>query len=141
MSSKGDTIKKYVRRLEDVPSYMPPGHSKTANYRLLGPGPGGSDRLEIVLGQIEYGGQADCHTHETSEQAFFVLEGKALVKIDGEEDVIGPGDFIYLPQGTFHKVIPLEGQPLKILIVYAPPLSSVQTAEGNEEDRVSEEFR
>jgi mannose-6-phosphate isomerase-like protein (cupin superfamily) len=79
--------------------------------------------LEIILGQIEYGGQADCHIHENSEQAFFVLEGKALLQIEGEEELISPNDLIYLPKGTSHKVVPVEGQPLKLLIVYAPPLS------------------
>jgi mannose-6-phosphate isomerase-like protein (cupin superfamily) len=123
MSPKGARIKKYLRRLKEVPSYTPPGHFKTTNYRLLGPGPDGSDRLEIILGQIEYGGQADCHIHENSEQAFFVLEGKALLQIEGEEELISPNDLIYLPKGTSHKVVPVEGQPLKLLIVYAPPLS------------------
>ncbi|MBI5605008.1 MAG: hypothetical protein HY879_16845 [Deltaproteobacteria bacterium] len=37
--------------------------------------------------------------------------------------MVGPTDFIHLPAGTRHKVVPLEGQPLKLLIVYAPPLS------------------
>ncbi|MBM4332853.1 MAG: cupin domain-containing protein [Deltaproteobacteria bacterium] len=119
-------MKKYVTHLKDLPSYTPAGHSKTTNYRLLGPGPGGSDHIEVVLGQIEYGGRADPHTHASEEQAIFVMEGKALVEIAEEREVIGPNDFIYLPAGTPHKVAPMEGKPLKLLIIYAPPLSSIQ---------------
>ncbi|MDI6754413.1 MAG: cupin domain-containing protein [Thermodesulfobacteriota bacterium] len=119
-------MKKYVTHLKDLPSYTPAGHSKTTNYRLLGPGPGGSDRIEVVLGQIEHGGQADPHTHTYEEQAMFVMEGNALVETAGESEVVGPNDFIYLPQGTSHKVVPLKGRPLKLLIIYAPPLSSIQ---------------
>lgn len=141
MSSKGSKIRKYFRRLKEVSPYTPPGHFKTTNYRLLGPGPEGSDRLEIILGQIEYGGQAECHIHENSEQAFFILEGKALVKIGGEEKVVGPTELVYVPQGMFHEVTPLGDQPLRILIVYAPPLSSVEIAGVNEEDAVLEDFR
>lgn len=117
-------MKKYTTHLKDLPSYTPPGHSKTTNYRLLGPGPDGSDRMEVVLGQIEYGGQADPHVHPDLEQAFFVLEGKAEVEIEGEREVVGPNDFIYLPSGIPHRVTPLKGAPLKILIIYSPPLSS-----------------
>jgi mannose-6-phosphate isomerase-like protein (cupin superfamily) len=117
-------MKKYITRMKDLSPYTPPGHSKTTNYRLLGPGPGGSDRLEVVLGQIEYGGQADPHVHPDLEQAFFVLEGRAVVEIAGETEAVGPNDFIYLPPGTPHRVTPLEGSPLKILIIYSPPLLS-----------------
>lgn len=117
-------MKKYITHMKDLLPYTPPGHSKTTNYRLLGPGPGGSDRMEVVLGQIEYGGQADPHVHPGLEQAFFVLEGKAAVEIAGESEVVGPDDFIYLPRGIPHRVTPLEGPPLRLLIIYSPPLLS-----------------
>ena len=117
-------MNKYVTHMKDLFPYTPPGHSKTTNYRLLGPSPGGSDRLEVILGQIEYGGQADPHVHPDLEQAFFVLEGKAVVEIERETEVVGPNDFIYLPPGALHRVTPLEGPPLKILIIYSPPLLS-----------------
>jgi len=121
-------MKKYVTHLKDLSSYSPPGHSKTTNLRLLGPGPDGSNRMEVVLGQIEYGGQADPHSHANEEQALFVMEGKALIEIAGEREVVGPNDFIYLPQGTHHKIVPIEGKHLKVLIIYAPPLSSARNS-------------
>ncbi|HYB19556.1 MAG TPA: cupin domain-containing protein [Thermodesulfobacteriota bacterium] len=115
-------MKKYVTRLKDLAPYTPPGHSRTTNYRLLGPGPSGSERVEVVLGIIEFGGQADAHAHSSNEQGFFILEGRALVAIGEEQETVGPNDFIFLPKGTPHKVVPLEGPPLKILIFYAPPI-------------------
>jgi quercetin dioxygenase-like cupin family protein len=116
-------MKKYITHIGDLPYYAPPGHSKTRNRRLLGPGPFGSNRVEVVLGEIEYGGQADPHAHGGSEQAFWVMEGRALVEIEGESQIVGPGDFIYLPTGILHRVETLEGPALKLLILYAPPLS------------------
>jgi mannose-6-phosphate isomerase-like protein (cupin superfamily) len=116
-------MKKFVTRLSDLLPYSPPGHSKTTNYQLLGPGSSGSNRFEIVLGQIEFGGQADPHSHEKSEQAIFVLEGKAFVEIEGRDEVVGPNDLIYFPEGVRHRITALEGPPLRLLIVYAPPLS------------------
>jgi mannose-6-phosphate isomerase-like protein (cupin superfamily) len=117
-------MKKYIAHLNDLPPYSPPGHSRTINRRLLGPGRSGSDRIEVVLGQIEFGGQADPHAHPDQEQAFFVLEGKAVVEIEGESEVVGPNDFVYLPSGTSHQVTPLKGPPLRLLIIYSPPISS-----------------
>jgi len=115
---------KNIIHLEALPTYTPPGHSWTINRRLLGPGVFWSDRMEVVHGQIEYGGQADPHAHPDHEQAFFVLEGRASVEINGVSEDVGPNHFIYLPPGTLHRVTALEGPPLKLLIIYAPPLSS-----------------
>jgi quercetin dioxygenase-like cupin family protein len=118
-----EVMKKYIVHPRELPVYSPPAHSKTTNRRLLGPGPSGSDRMEVILGELEYGGQADPHVHEDFEQAFFVLQGKAEVEIEGQKAVVGPEDFIFLPPGTVHRVTPLEGPPLRLLILYSPPLS------------------
>jgi quercetin dioxygenase-like cupin family protein len=117
-------MKKFITHLNDVFPYSPPGHFHTTNYRLLGPGTSGSDRFEVVLGQIESGGQAEPHAHEGIEQAIFVLEGKAAVEIEGESEVVGPSDLIYFPQGVRHQITALPGRSLRLLIVYAPPLTS-----------------
>jgi len=114
-------MKTFITHLSDLQPYSPQGHSKTTNYRLLSPGPSGSDRFEVVLGQIEFGGQADPHAHEKLEQAVFVLEGKAIVEIEGQSEVVGPNDLIYFPEGIRHRIAALEGAPLKLLIIYAPP--------------------
>jgi mannose-6-phosphate isomerase-like protein (cupin superfamily) len=122
---------KYVIHSYELSAYTPPAHSQTANRRLLGPGTLGSKRVEVILGEIGYGGQADLHSHRGVEQAFFVIQGKAVVQIEGESEVVGPDDFIYLPPGTAHRVTPLQGPPLKILILYAPPLSLEKDPGGN----------
>lgn len=116
--------KNYITHLADVPTYSPAGHWRTTNRRLLGPGAGGSSRFEVIYGEIAPGGQADLHAHPIQEQAIYVLTGKGEVEIDGRCYVVGPQDFIYLPPETSHKVTPLEESSLKLLIIYAPPLSS-----------------
>jgi quercetin dioxygenase-like cupin family protein len=40
--------------------------------------------MEVVLGQIEYGGQVDLHINANEEQVIFVLEGNALIEIVGK---------------------------------------------------------
>jgi mannose-6-phosphate isomerase-like protein (cupin superfamily) len=117
-------MKRYIIHSGDLPTYSPPNHSKTTNRRLLGPGPSGSGRVEVVLGEVEFGGQADPHAHPDLEQGFFVLQGRAEVEIDGRKAEVGPEDFVFLPQGVVHRVTPLKGPALRILIFYAPPLSS-----------------
>ena len=117
-------MKRYISHAYELPVYTPPAHSNTQNRRLLGPGPFGSSRAEVVLGEIKFGGQADPHSHSEVEQGIFVISGKAEVEIEGETAVVGPDDFIFLPAGATHRVTALPGPPLKVLIVYAPPLSA-----------------
>jgi mannose-6-phosphate isomerase-like protein (cupin superfamily) len=124
-------MKNYIVHLFDLPTYSPPGHSKTTNRRLLGPGAEGSTRFEVIYGEIEPGGQADPHAHDIQEQAFFILEGRAEIEIAGACRVVGPQDFIYLPAGTTHRVTPLGKSSLKLLIIYSPPLSSVKSEKQN----------
>lgn len=116
---------KNIVHLYDLPTYTPPGHSQTTNRRLLGPGIGGSQRFEVVFGQIEPGGQAYAHAHPNNEQAFFVLKGKAEVEIEGEVQIVGPADFIFIPPGKRHRVTSLAGSSLQVLIIYSPPLASL----------------
>ncbi len=115
---------KYILHAYELPPYTPPAHSLTVNRRLLGRREWGSQRVEVVLGEIEYGGQADPHRHSGVEQAFYVIEGEATVDIEGESSIVGPDDFVYLPAGATHRVTPLPGKKLKILIIYAPPLEA-----------------
>ena len=123
-------MEKYIVKPHELPTYSPPKHSWTTNRRLLGPGPSGSSTMEVILGELEYGGQADPHVHQDLEQAFFILQGQAEVEIDGEKAVVGPEDFIFLPPGTVHRVTPMKGPPLRLLIIYSPPLSSSKNAFG-----------
>ncbi len=112
---------KYIYHLDEVPTYVPSLHSKTINRRLMGPGLG-SDRLEVVHGTVEFGGQADRHAHPDIEQAIYYLEGNAEFEIEGKVEIVGPNDFIYLPPGVSHRVTPLKGKPLVGIVIYAPPL-------------------
>lgn len=37
------------------------------------------------------------HSHQTEEEWLYVLSGRALVDIDGEQHELGPGDFVGFP--------------------------------------------
>lgn len=109
---------------EQVPLYSPPGHRNTLNRRLV-PGPGREARnLEVVLGVIGPGGEAETHSHPTSEQVAFVLEGRALIEVGGEKAVAPAGALVYLPPGLEHRVTVMGDDPLKLLLVYSPPVSA-----------------
>lgn len=112
---------KHISHVNDLEKYSPPGHAGTVNIRLF-------DRtfcknFEMIIGELEPGGVAHKHHHEVEYQAIYVLSGKAGVTLAEEETVeCGPGSAIELPPGLDHHVSSLGPDPLKLMIVYSPPL-------------------
>ena len=110
-----------ITHKDALPTYSPPGHGGTVNVRLF-------DKqfcpnFEMILGVIEPGGEADKHHHDVEHQAMYVLEGVAAVTL-GEEGPVscGPGSIIKLPPKVDHHVLSVGPDPLKLMIVYSPPL-------------------
>jgi len=61
--------------------------------------------------------------HQNVDQFFRVEEGNAKFVFDGkEEHVIGDGDAVVVPAGTYHNVINASSdKPLKLYTIYTPP--------------------
>jgi mannose-6-phosphate isomerase-like protein (cupin superfamily) len=83
---------------------------------------------EMSLLKIEYPLSSDCevmhfekegrdHSHKRIEVAIAV-SGSGLVVIEGEEIPIKAGEFIYIPSGRKHHMVPDEGVKLCMLITY-----------------------
>lgn len=110
-TSRGDLIR--VVKPEDVPSYQPAGHAKTTNRCLFI-----EERMEIIEGMIESGGGADRHFHKNNEQMLYTLGGLTDPLL------------IYYPRGAPHGTGGGVSEPLKLLVIYAPPLGESQNALG-----------
>jgi len=61
------------------------------------------DVKNIVVDFFEYPprGGAIAHSHDC-EQVFYVVSGRSIWNIDGEEHIVEPGSFIFLPNNTVH---------------------------------------
>lgn len=54
------------------------------------------------------------------DQVIFVVEGQAKSILDGKESIVKTGDMIFIPQGTPHNFVNLNGnKPFKIISVYS----------------------
>jgi mannose-6-phosphate isomerase-like protein (cupin superfamily) len=116
---------RYVVREADARPYHPANHTGTTNRRLIGADTVGARQLEVLLGVIERNEGALPHAHPGIEQVGYVISGHAEVEI-GEGDArevaeIGPGDACFFPADVMHRLRVLGDDPLRILVVYAPP--------------------
>jgi mannose-6-phosphate isomerase-like protein (cupin superfamily) len=71
------------------------------------------------------GSATDRHYHRHSEEFYYLLEGRAVMELDGEQREVGPGDAILIPAGAWHQIRALEA--LRFLCCCAPPYAHEDT--------------
>lgn len=82
--------------------------------------------LQLTTMSIEVGGQVGLEVHEDTDQFLRVEQGKAKIVMGPSEDVQdkeweAEDDFaIFVPAGTWHNIINVGDQPLKLYSIYAP---------------------
>ena len=65
--------------------------------------------LELVSEfEVAGGGLVDPHSHPTHE-FYFVMSGRGVMTIDGEDRDVSPGDLVYIPPDTIHSLRPTGG--------------------------------
>ncbi len=110
-----------IEHRDELARYGPPGHAGTVNVRLVDAAFGGG--FELIHGTVAPGGQADRHHHIDEHQTIYVLAGEGQVALGDKPAVAcGPGTIIRIPPGLDHEVVNAGDVPLKVLIVYSPPL-------------------
>jgi len=76
---------------------------------------------KVMLSYVELQPHSIVTEHDhPHEQMGYILEGKALFTINGEEKVLGPGDWYRVPGNVRHKVVALEDL-VRVLDVFSPP--------------------
>lgn len=113
--------KKYMVRESEVKTYSPVNHSGTVNRRLISRETVGAEQLEVVLGTIEKGAGAHPHHHDGIEQVCYLLSGAATAEVDGQTLHLGPGDTCFFPAGKEHVFTAVSDEPVRVLVIYAPP--------------------
>ena len=74
-------------------------------------------RLKVIRQTYARGGTHHAHQHELSEQAYYVLEGKARVRLGDQTYEAGPGTVFYIPAGTEHQLWNIGDSTLVNLLI------------------------
>ncbi len=111
----------WIVREAEVNGYSPANHSGTVNRRLISPDTVGARHLEVLVGTIEKGEGALPHAHPGIEQVCYLLEGTALVEVEGEQGVLEAGDCCFFPADKKHVFTVTSDEPARVLVIYSPP--------------------
>jgi mannose-6-phosphate isomerase-like protein (cupin superfamily) len=77
---------------------------------------------QLVVMALQPGEEIGNEVHGDVDQFFRIEAGQAkFVFGDTEEHVVGDGDAVVVPAGTYHNVINVSDEPLKLYTIYSPP--------------------
>jgi len=79
---------------------------------------GGSEKLYVNIDYVKPGGKSvKYHSHSSQEEFFLILNGKGLLRLDGNEFCVQKGDFFSKPagRGISHQFINDGDDALEIL--------------------------
>ena len=84
-------------------------------------------KQSLAEATIPVGGTVTEHFHRSTEEFYYILNGTGLMKIEGEEREVGPGDTVIIVPGQRHKITNNGQIPLVLLACCSPEW----TAEDN----------
>jgi quercetin dioxygenase-like cupin family protein len=86
--------------------------------------PAGMTRRGVILGDVMLGLhsavaglKADPHSHP-NDQIAIMIKGRMLMEIDGEQRIMGPGEFAYVPKNVTHRIQTLDEDALVLDVFY-----------------------
>ena len=108
-----------IIRNEAAPTFPAPPPSGKVTKIMMDPVLGSK---HVAMGFTVYpvGEKGAPHLH-TGEETIFILEGKAQVSDMKKQEILEPGDVVYLPPGETHTMENAGEQELRFLWVYTPP--------------------
>lgn len=68
-------------------------------------------------------GSADPQSHHTEDEAYVVLEGRAMFTAGAETRPVAPGDVLYVRRAIPHRFHDIA-ETLRIIVLFAPPEGS-----------------
>ena len=63
------------------------------------------ENIKIMHGSLEPGASIGLHTHETSSEIIYILQGQGKVLYNDTTETLAPGECHYCPKGQTHSLI------------------------------------
>lgn len=102
----------------------PVGTDNAEHYRWGGASDGwhllNRDDLSVICERVPPGASEVKHRHSRSRQFFYVLDGIAVLEIEGEHHTLGAGQGIHVPPGVAHRFRNESNADVHFLVVSAP---------------------
>jgi len=91
------------------------------SYLLLSPGQFGSTRMAITLVECDAGSEQPMHSHPEAEQVYVIVTGDGVMRVDDEDQPVGPGSLVFIPPGANHAIRNVGRDQLTYVSATSPP--------------------
>jgi quercetin dioxygenase-like cupin family protein len=79
-----------------------------------------SEHVWVGTTAVEPGFTSNEHKHEAQEEIFYCLEGAGILRIEGKDIPMVPGDTLLVPPGNLHQVVNPSEKIFKLLAIVSP---------------------
>ncbi|MBW4706371.1 cupin domain-containing protein [Roseobacter sp. YSTF-M11] len=86
----------------------------------------GAEHQALFMVQFAPGGAGTTHDHPL-EEIYFIMSGQAKATLDGEEFIVGPGDYVWTGVGCFHQFECYGDEPVRWIETQAPLPAGFET--------------
>ena len=86
--------------------------------------------VKFEIRELPPGASEGDHTHgapgegRALEEIYYFLSGNGLMRIDGEEVAVAPGDAIMVPPGVDHGLYNTGAEPLRLVLLFGEPTAT-----------------
>jgi mannose-6-phosphate isomerase-like protein (cupin superfamily) len=70
------------------------------------------------------GRRPPAHRHTNCSEAYFVLDGRVSVTVEGQEQLLEPEDFVLVPRGASHTFGNGGDTQARLLVLHAPAMDA-----------------
>ena len=107
-----------VTNLDTVPAFVTKDGSEIRE--LLAHRNSAIRNQSLAEARLEPGRSTQEHFHRVTEEIYYITHGQGLMRIEGEERVVNPGDSIAIPPGKRHTIRNSGTETLRLLCCCAP---------------------
>jgi quercetin dioxygenase-like cupin family protein len=107
-----------IRHLSEIPKETPamPG-TKAVTLQWLITKKDGAPHYAMRIFTIAPGGEIPLHNHADAEHEMFVVEGEAVLKSSGADQVVRAGDALLVLTGDRHGFLNASDKPFRFICV------------------------
>ena len=86
-----------------------------------------SQNMSLAEAVAEVGQTTECHFHKTSEEIYYILEGKGLMEIEDEKEKVSEGQVVVIPPKSRQRISNTGSSQLRFLCLCSPSYSDEDT--------------
>ena len=101
---------------DEMPAHIGGAYSKL----LVRPESCGSKSIDYRISVYQPRAYVEPHRHRIQEQVYHILDGEALMEIDGSRTVVRKDDVIFIPPGATHAIYNTGMTDLRFIVVTSP---------------------